>query len=247
MREFKRLIDEIHAIEQSYGYSEYQLHAFVAPIQAKCSKNIGSLESQKLATRSFHAVEKIHYHQANNVNFKRCSDDFSIENKSNTTGLRYEAGYIIWGKQTRVSKKNPFSQPKKGAIKVPLIIKGNDCYARVALRDRTKYVRVIAREIRGEVRYFAQLIQEGFPPDKSWKEDRKVSRDETKRVGLDEGTSTLAISSEKAVELHELAPECVADHKELRKVERAMDRSKRATNPDNYNEDGTIKCGVKLE
>src|SRR5690625_2593362 len=32
MREFKRLIDEIHAIEQSYGYSEYQLHAFVAPI-----------------------------------------------------------------------------------------------------------------------------------------------------------------------------------------------------------------------
>src|SRR5690625_4142064 len=35
--------------------------------------------------------------------------------------------------------------------------------------------------------------------------------------------------------------------KELRKVERAMDRSKRTTNPDNYNEDGTIKCGVKLE
>src|SRR5690625_7055229 len=26
-----------------------------------------------------------------------------------------------------------------------------------------------------------------------------------------------------------------------------MDRSKRATNHDNYNEDGTIKCGVKLE
>src|SRR5690625_2536173 len=37
------------------------------------------------------------------------------------------------------------------------------------------------------------------------------------------------------------------DNKALRKIERAMDRSKRTTNPDNYNEDGTIKCGVKLE
>ncbi|HLS61708.1 MAG TPA: hypothetical protein VK044_11300, partial [Virgibacillus sp.] len=111
MREFKRLIDEIHAIEQSYGYSEYQLHAFVAPIQAKFAKNIGSLEAQKLATRAFNAVEKVHYHQANKVNFKRWSDDFSIENKLNTTGLRYEDGYILWGRQTRVSKKNPVSQP----------------------------------------------------------------------------------------------------------------------------------------
>ena len=232
---------------KAYGYSEYQLHAFVAPIQAKFAKNIGSLEAQKLATRAFNAVEKVHYRQAKKVNFKRRSDDFSIENKSNTTGLRYEDGYILWGEQTRVSKKNPVSQPKKGAIKVPLIIKRKDRYAHDALCDRTKYVRVIAREIRGEIRYFAQLIQEGFPPNKSWKKNRKVSGDETKRVGLDLGTSTLAISSEKTVELHELAPECVVDVKALRKIERAMDRSKRATNPDNYNENGTIKRGVKLK
>ncbi len=136
------------------------------------------------------------------------------------------------GRTDRVSKKNPISQPKKGAIKVSLIIKRKDRYAHDALCHRTKYVRIIAREIRGEIRYFAQLIQEGFPPDKSWKKNREVSGDETKRVGLDLGTSTLAISSEKTVELHELAPECVADNKALRKIERAMDRSKRATNPE---------------
>ncbi len=247
MRKFKRLTDEIHTIEQIYGYSEYQLHAFVAPIQAKFAKNIGSLEAQKLATRAFNAVEKVHYRQANKVNFKRWSDDFSIENKLNTTGLRFEDGYILWGEQTLVSKKNPISQPKKGAIKVPLIVKRNDRYAQVALCDRTKYVRVIVREIRGEIRYFAQLVQEGFPPDKSWKKNRKISGDETKRVGLDIGTSTFAISSEKTVELHELAPECVVDGKKIRRIERAMDRSKRATNPENYNEDRTIKRGVKLE
>jgi hypothetical protein len=247
LREFKRLTVEIHAIEQRYGYSEYQLHAFVALIQAKFTKNIGSFEAQRLATRAFNAVEKVHYHKAKKVNFKRWSDDFSIENKSNATGLRYKDGYILWGEQTRVSKKILVSQPKKGAIKVQLIIKRKDRYARVALCHRTKCVRIIAREIRGKIRYFAQLTQEGFPPDKSWKKNRKVSGDVTKRVGLDAGTSTLAISSEDTVELHELAPECVADVKKLRKIERAMDRSKRATNPDNYNENGTIKRGVKLK
>ena len=56
MREYKRLTDEIHAMEQSYGYSEYQLHAFVGPMQAKFAKNIGSFEAQKLATRAFQAI-----------------------------------------------------------------------------------------------------------------------------------------------------------------------------------------------
>jgi len=248
MATYERLTKELHTIEQSYGYSAYQLHTFVAPIQAKSAKNIGSLEAQKLATRAFDAVEKIHYHRAKNVHFKRWSDNFSIENKVNTTGLRYEDGFILWGKQTRVSKKNPIAQPEKGTIKTSLIVKRNDRYAQLALCDRTKYVRVIVREIRGEIRYFAQLVQEGFPPDKSsWKKNRTISADVTKRVGLDQGTSTLAIVCEKTVELHELAHECVVDTKQLRKIERAMDRSKRATNLDNYNENGTVKRGVKLE
>ena len=245
---YERLTKALREIEQNYGYSAYQLHAFVSPIQVKFAKNIGSLEAQKLATRAFEAVEKVHYHRAKKVHFKRRSNDFSIENKVNTTGLRFEDGFILWGKQTRVSMGNPVSQPEKGAIKVPLIVKRNDRYAHLALCDRTKYVRVIVREIRGDIRYFAQLVQEGFPPDKTtWKKNRTISGNATKRVGLDEGTSTLAIVSGKTVELHELAPECVVDTKKLRKIERAMDRSKRATNPANYNNDGRIKCGVKLE
>ncbi len=58
VREFKRLTNEIHVMEQSYGYSEYQLHTFVAPIQAKFAKNIGSLEAQKLATRASMRLKK---------------------------------------------------------------------------------------------------------------------------------------------------------------------------------------------
>ncbi|MCF3943411.1 hypothetical protein [Oceanobacillus alkalisoli] len=63
MCKYKRLIDEVHAMEQSYGYSEYQLHAFVAPMQAKFAKNIGSFEAQKLATNEFHNTYlMLHHH-----------------------------------------------------------------------------------------------------------------------------------------------------------------------------------------
>lgn len=125
---------------------------------------------------------------------------------------------------------------------MPIKPKANDQHAHLALLDQTKYVRLLKRDIRGKVHYFAQLIQEGFPPVKS---KRKIANDATKRVGIDIGTSTIAISSESRVELRELAPQCLVDEAELRRIERKMDRSKRATNPDHFNENGTVKQGRK--
>lgn len=75
-----------------YGFSEYGLHNFVKFVQRKFKENIGSFEAQKLATRAFQAVEKLHYGKSKKVHFKTSNDDISIENKSNTTGLRYCLG-----------------------------------------------------------------------------------------------------------------------------------------------------------
>ena len=47
------------------------------------------------------------------------------------------------------------------------------------------------------------------------------------------------------VGLQELAPSVKKNEAEIRRLQRAMDRSRRATNPGNYNEDGTIKKGHK--
>lgn len=236
-------------IEQSHGYSEYQLHDFVKPIQAKYKKNIGSFEAQKLASRAFNAVEKLKFRQAQHVHFKRPEDDMSVENKSNGTGLRFDGEFLLWGEQTRVSKKNPVSQPTKGALKLRGFVKPNDLYAQESLSDRTKYCRVIMREIRGTKRFFVQLVQEGFPPVKRDKDTglKKHPVDKSdKRIGIDIGPSTIATVSEEKVQLVELAENCIMDAKMLRHIERRMDRSKRASNPDNYNEDGTIKRGKKL-
>ncbi|MDC3412034.1 transposase [Terrihalobacillus insolitus] len=243
-KEYRQLLDEpkskerdkhLSDIRLNYGFSEYGIHNFVKSVQRKFKEHIGSLEAQKLATRAFQAVEKLHFGKSKKVHFKGLSDDISVENKSNKTGLRFVEGNILWG--DKPTKKNP--KPKNW-LSIPISPKPKDEYAHLALMDKTKYVRILKREVCGKCRYFVQLIQEGYPPTKR---NRKTSNDESKRVGIDIGTSTIAICSEDKVQLQELAPECKIDEKELRRIQRKMDRSKRSTNPNNFNENGTAKTG----
>ena len=91
-----------------YGFSEYALHDFVKAVQSKFKENIGSFEAQKLATRAFQTVEKLHYGKAKKVHFKAFGDDISVENKSNTTGLRYADGHILWGNRPQRKLLNDF-------------------------------------------------------------------------------------------------------------------------------------------
>lgn len=65
-------------------------------------------------------------------------------------------------------------------------------------------------------------------------------------VGIDIGPQTVAYASDKEVALLELADRVTNIEHQKKKLQRKLDRSRRATNPDNYKPDGTIKRGVKL-
>lgn len=67
----------------------------------------------------------------------------------------------------------------------------------------------------------------------------------TGKVGLDIGPSTIAIVSHQDVKLLELADRVHDIEKQKQLLLRKMDRSRRATNIDNYNKDGTIKKSKK--
>ncbi|RHW38007.1 hypothetical protein D1B31_14590 [Neobacillus notoginsengisoli] len=86
--------------------------------------------------------------------------------------------------------------------------------------------------------FFADLVIAGSPPSRG----RKLGRG---KVGLDIGTATLAVSSLKKVALFNLAEEVKDLAKEIRLAQRRMDRAKRAINPGNYHENGTVKKGRK--
>lgn len=230
----------INELTRRVHFTEYDLQAYGKTSQRKFALHLGSNEMQKLATRAFKAVQKKQFGKAKKVHFKAFYEEFSTENKSNTTGLRFINNQVLWGDQRRLvgQVKNP-----KG-LRLNIKIKKNDMYAIDGLQDRTKYIRILTKTIRGRKRYFVQLVQEGYPPTKRNRKNgsfQKVNPDTTKSVGLDLGTSTVAISSNDYVDLKELAPECELEEKKIRLIQRQMDRSKRTTNPQNYNVNGTVK------
>src|ERR1700737_2699042 len=64
-------------------------------------------------------------------------------------------------------------------------------------------------------------------------------------VGLDIGPSTIASFSLEQANLELFCPTIIQPWDELRRIERAMDRSRRACNPDNFNQDGIVKKRAK--
>ncbi|MCI6877979.1 MAG: hypothetical protein MR840_04165 [Solobacterium sp.] len=122
--------------------------------------------------------------------------------------------------------------------KLILKIKRNDIYAQTALLDEVKYVRIYPQHIRNKKRWFVQLIFKGTPPSKN-----RQYGDNFKVQGIDIGTSTIAIVSNEKANLKELAPNCKENENKIKVYQRKLDRSRKATNPNNYNEDGTITKG----
>ena len=118
-------------------------------------------------------------------------------------------------------------------------------YQQEALKCGVKFCRITRKWVRNKWKYYAQLVLEGYPPVEC--DSNGVMRHPVNqgRVGLDIGTQTLAISSNDICDLRVLAPSARAQARgltnEIARTQRAMDRSRRATNPKYYNPDGTIK------
>lgn len=160
------------------------------------------------------------YHKGNfagfTINLEECFITF------NTNGRRGQFADLI---------KLPidFSREKKG-------------YAAEALKggiDSLRKLVVVRRFIRGRNKYYLQLTISGEKPQKG----RTLGKGD---VGIDIGPSTIATSSLQGVHFDKLADKCDNIEHELYLINRKLDRSRRANNPDNYNPDGTIKRGVRL-
>ncbi len=105
--------------------------------------------------------------------------------------------------------------------------------------ESIKVVKVVRRMVRSQYKYYVQLTIEGEKPQKG----RTLGKG---NVGIDLGPTTVAVSGENIVSIDKLAAKCDNIQEEITRLSRKIDRSRRANNPQNFNEDGTIKRGVRL-
>lgn len=139
---------------------------------------------------------------------------------------------IVYGKhEFPVVLRNPKTQTGK--------------YQQEALKCGVKYCRITRKWVKTKWKYYAQFILEGYPPTKCDGNGVMKHPVNQGRIGLDIGTQTLAISGKDICDLRVLAPSARAQTRgltnQIARTQRAMDRSRRVTNPKYYNPDGTIK------
>ena len=113
---------------------------------------------------------------------------------------------------------------------------------------RPCYAVLVPKLIRGKYRVYLHLTIEGRAKPKYDRFGNPRHKYGKGMIGADIGTQTVAYTSDTEVGLKNLSERGRSIQKSERLERlyyRAMDRSRRATNPQNYNEDGTIKKGHK--
>jgi hypothetical protein len=160
----------------------------------------------------------------------------SVEGKRNDTGMRFvlqaaeqgNAGWLIWGQD-----------------RIRAIIDWDDPVIQHGLSHPIKFVRLVRRRASSSQaqgadctgqRYFVQLALTG----KAHQKPKHHAGNDI--IGLDIGPSTLAIAPrEGEAQLLTFCEELTPNACKRRRLQRKMERQRRANNPDHYDEKGRIK------
>ena len=228
----KRICKQINDMRKQFGMSEYSFYHDVTKIRRHFSDNIDSHTAQRIASNLWKAYEKLFYGNGEYIHYKGYGFLNSLEGNSNAQGIRFRNNEILWN-----------------GLKIPIVIDYNNYYENQALKLEIVYCRIIRKFVRKKYKYYVQIVFKGTPPIKVDNETGEVKHYIGEGdVGIDIGTSTIAYSSTTDVKILELANKVQNIENQKRRLLRKMDRSRRATNPNNYNEDGTIKkqCNKKM-
>lgn len=215
------LSKQMTGIHKDIGLTEYGLQAYIKPCAKQYRKLLSSQQVQKEISRVYSGVEKVLFGKGKQLHFKKYMDFDTICGKSNTNGVKFdkETLSVEW-----LGLFIPCRIPKKD--------KDYD-YMKESLSRDISYCEIARKMFPSGWRYYVILYLKGDAP-------RKLKKVGTSLMGIDPGTSSVAGVSDTAVFLEELAPKAKEYDKRIYQLQQKMDRSRRASNPDKYKEDGTI-------
>ena len=233
--EKKAFKEKLNAIVASYRVSEYDLQHYLVEQQHKFCKLIDSNTSQKIASNVYRGVKTILYSNGETLHFKKLSNFSSLEGKDNKMGIMLKSNedgyYVSWLK-----------------LNIPLQVRKNDTVLQTALAENeVSFCKIVRKPFKSGYRYFVQITFRGRSPVKIGKtKGNPVKRNSQKRVGTDIGTSTVAATNGDICILKQLAQGVEKYNEEIVRLSTELEHKRRVANPQNYNDDGTVKRGVKL-
>ncbi|WP_447974917.1 zinc ribbon domain-containing protein [Nitrospira sp. Kam-Ns4a] len=214
---------EFSRLTKAVGLTESDIQSYVTQCKNACwiGEHLDAHTTQKIGTRAWKAVQRDQFRTGGRPRFKpkwKALD--SMDGKSNATAIRWRGDHVEWG-----------------GVHLAVMFDRKDTHGvqSMALQHPVKYCRIVRRVLRGTTRWAVQLVLAGAP---KWKDNHPV------RAGtcsIDIGPSTIAAVGETEAVLEPLCGSVPALHQAIRRIQRALDRSRRRSNPDNYHADGTSK------
>ena len=224
-----------HDLRNRFRLSENDFHADVALHRraSGCGSLLGVNECQKLASRAWTSVER-HMYQGGSPRFVSSRRGLhSLEGKSNRQGIIWKANqkcFSFCGQTYRVR------------------VDKHDDWLMRALQDPTdpqksrkvKYCRIVRNIRKGKECFVLQLIAEGTSPLKH------AYAGTDQRMAIDPGLGSLTYATEDGtIAKVRIASNADTDQRVIRRIQRAMERSRHATNPDNYEAVDVVRHGKK--
>lgn len=256
----KMFADQLNEMQKQYNVTWDYCRKSMIPIGKKYG--IGAVFALTKAEDVWHGVEKCLYSNGKTLHFSKHGDLPCIRAKQINRGipmsvknneLKFKLGKLVFGIQV----KDRFQTDEVNAVldylaspettdrkAVQTLLEEACCISTY----RPCYATLVPKLIRGKYRVYLHLTIEGRAKPKYDRFGNPRHKYGSGIVGADIGTQTVAYTSDTEAGLKNLSERGNSIQKSERLERlyyRAMDRSRRATNPENYNTDGTIKKGKK--
>lgn len=237
----KEQYDIIYNIKKMFDWSEFGFINDMKKYRKYYKANLNSTICDNLSGRCFKAFEKMESElikdQYRNdedkvnpcVHYKRKDSLRCLTAKKNSTGIRFS-----------LDEGNRIGTVKWQGLVFSIDLSKCTLYEWQALQSDICYCAVKREKIKGKWKYYIQITLKGHVPDKFDKQTGELKRQLGKgNVGLYFTSTSLTVSTENGAKTYPLE---IKNHEDKKtELLQKMDASRRATNPDNYNEDGTSK------
>ena len=252
--------NQLNEMQKIYNVTWNYCRTSMIPIGKKYG--IDAVFALTKAEDVWRGMEKCLYGNGNTVHFSKHGDLPCIRAKQISRGipisvrndkLQFKLGKTSFGIQVN----DRFQQDEVNAVLSYLVepeIMDNKA-VNTLIEDaycidtyRPCYATLVPKMIRGKYRVYLHLTIEGKTKLKYDKHGNPRYKYGKGIIGADIGTQTVAYTSDTEVGLKNLSERgnsIQTSERKERLLYRAMDRSRRATNPQNFNEDGTVKKGRK--
>ena len=237
---------------KEYGFSEYAFASDVLKYRKPFNSNITSnVAIYTISKPMWSAFEKHLFSNGQMIHYKKFNSLSSVSGNGKA-GLKI----IVNNKKSTRKPESPFNLSLKygsnragKTINLPLVVDIKDYYMQEMICNEIKVVRLVRRKIKTHYKYYVQLTVVSVPPIKYDKHTGEIKNP------INEGNVAIFIDTRKITfcykdgikQIDLIDKKQIKFEEEIANINRFLDNSRRINNPENFNEDGTIKKGIIID